>query len=259
MFDLNSYEFKIQHSKKDDRDYEFAVTRGTLRPNVDLREWDSLIEDQGQLGSCASNAITSCYELQVKRLYPDQFKNLSRLFLYYNARLIENSIDYDYGITIKDGVRSGHHYGICIEDLWPYDIEKFNVRPTEECYQDAIHRIITEYRRIRTVEGILESINNNIPVVIGTAIYSSFTYVSDLNPVVPIPGYYDKYIGNHAMAAVGYDLKRSMFLVKNSFGNKWGMNGYCLIPFEYAEREFFENWNFDINNPFDETILLTEK
>jgi C1A family cysteine protease len=32
------------------------------------------------------------------------------------------------------------------------------------------------------------------------------------------------------------------FLAKNSFGTEWGDNGYCWIPFDYAENYIFDRW-----------------
>ena len=33
--------------------------------------------------------------------------------------------------------------------------------------------------------------------------------------------------------AVGYDETKRVFIVRNSWGSDWGLNGYCLMPFEY--------------------------
>jgi hypothetical protein len=92
-------EFPIGQSQPDGRDHVYRRSGSTLRNAVDLRSWDSLIEDQHLLGSCSGNAITNSYELQVKQRYPNQFVELSRLFVYYNARLLEGSETTDAGIT----------------------------------------------------------------------------------------------------------------------------------------------------------------
>jgi len=58
---------------------------------------------------------------------------------------------------------------------------------------------------------------------------------------------YDNFVGNHAVTIVGYDLSSSVFIIKNSFGIDWGLNGYFYMPFEYAKKHVFESWIFDIN------------
>jgi C1A family cysteine protease len=40
--------------------------------------------------------------------------------------------------------------------------------------------------------------------------------------------------GNHAVLAVGYDDSKELFIVRNSWGDKWGMNGYFTLPYSYA-------------------------
>ena len=57
----------------------------------------------------------------------------------------------------------------------------------------------------------------------------------------------DASYGGHAMCLVGYDLYKSYFLAKNSFGSEWGDNGYCWIPFKYFETYSYDRWVFKIN------------
>jgi C1A family cysteine protease len=35
------------------------------------------------------------------------------------------------------------------------------------------------------------------------------------------------------MMAVGYDDQTREFLVRNSWSAKWGIDGYCWIPYDY--------------------------
>lgn len=214
-----------------------------------MREWDSVIEDQGDLGSCAGNAITNAYELQVRFLYPEKFTELSRLFVYYNSRLLDKSELEDVGAYIRDGMKAVQKYGICSELLWPYDIKKFAIRPTDECYRDGLSRTITQYQSLDTIDEVLSAINDNKPVVIGMTVYDSFNKVSKSDPVIDLPKSTELGTGGgHAMTIVGYDIPKRQLLVKNSFGRGWGDRGYAWLPFDYAESEGFEKWVFDISD-----------
>ena len=246
---LNPNTLALRQSAPDSRDYLYRRSNETLKPNVDLRQYDSLVESQLDLGSCVGNAITNCYELQVKQLYLDTFVDLSRLFVYYNARLLDGTIDTDVGTTIRSGIRAGNHFGLCTEDLWPYDIAKFSTRPTPECYRDGSTRTITQYQSLAGLEDIIDCLNSGNPAVIGTHLYESFMSLDKDNPIVVFPGHDDQYIGAHAMVILGYDLNTKQLLAKNSFGVDWGENGYCYIPFYYAQKEFFERWMFQITDP----------
>lgn len=212
-----------------------------------MRVWDSSVDDQGKLGSCEANAIVNAYELMTRHLVPEQFVELSRLFLYYNSRLLVNAVDKDSGAYLRDGMTAAHTYGLCSEKLWPYRVDKFAVKPSVDAYIDAQSRKITNYRLLKTVDEIIDSLNNNIPVVIGMTIYDSFDDVSSDNPVIPMPS--DDELtsgGGHAVAVIGYDLDQELLLIKNSYGTKWGDNGYGWLPFKYYETQGVEAWVFDI-------------
>jgi C1A family cysteine protease len=49
-------------------------------------------------------------------------------------------------------------------------------------------------------------------------------------------------IGGHAVMAAGYDETAKRFLVRNSWGTKWGMDGYFTIPFKYIETLAGDFW-----------------
>ena len=78
----------------DFRDKMYGAVRpvpAALPSQVDLRSNCSPVEDQGQLGSCTANALVGAMEfLEVKDKVP-RFVNLSRLFVYYNERVIEHT------------------------------------------------------------------------------------------------------------------------------------------------------------------------
>ena len=239
--------FIIKPSLPDERDYIYRNDDSEiLRESVDLREWDTIVESQDSLGSCAANAITNAYELCVNRMYPEYFTHLSRLFIYYNTRAEFDTINEDDGIFLKDGLKSLAKFGVCAESLWPYDIDKFNDRPTIECYEDAKKRKILKYQKLNSIYYITQVLNNNKPVVFGMTIYDSFMNLNERISTVNFPSRKENNLGGHAMCMVGYDLEKRLFLAKNSFGSNWGDNGYCWIPFDYIRQEGYDIWTFDI-------------
>jgi C1A family cysteine protease len=238
----------IAPSRYDHRDRHYRRKNSLLRESVDLREWDSPIESQRSLGSCSGNAMTNAYELTVKRIYPDRFTELSRLFVYYNSRVIDNTTGEDVGAYLRSTLAAVKHQGICTEKLWPYNVDLFNVQPPAECYQDAAQRTITNYQSLDTLDDVLDALNQNKPVIIGLTVYDSFNQVDRYDPVIKMPSRSELgQGGGHAMTAVGYDLNRRQILVKNSFGTDWGTMGYGWLPFDYVSTEGFENWIFDIS------------
>jgi C1A family cysteine protease len=239
-------QFNLKPSAPDYRDYKYIYRQQPISAEVDLRQWDSLVEDQGDSSSCAGNAFTNCYELQVKQQYPDKFTELSRMYIYYNIRDIEGTVDCDCGVlSLRNGMQAMKQWGMCSEKLWPYDVNKYSIKPTPECYQDGSTRTISYYISLGNLDEILEVLNNGNPVIIGMEVYDSFMSVSNTNPTIPMPGI-EYSLGGHAVAVVGYSLANQELLIKNSFGTEWGMEGYAWMPFAYVTDYVFERWYFEI-------------
>lgn len=242
--------YKIRKSSSNDDDLIYRNNETKLfQSNVDLREWDTLVENQQTLGSCSSSALTSAYELMVKMDNPQNYVELSDLFIYYNARMQEGTADKDEGIYLKSGLEVMEKYGICEESLWPYDLERWDDKPSEIAYENAKKRTIKNYKKLISTYYIIEMLNNNKPVVFGMEIYDSFMQLDERISTVSLPSRKEKSYGGHAMCMVGYDLPRRLFLAKNSFGTDWGMNGYCWVPFDYLKQEGYDCWTFDIESP----------
>lgn len=210
----------------------------TLPKKVDLRRYCSNVEDQGELGSCTGNAIAGALELLDMR-DKGGFTDLSRLFIYYNERVIEGTVREDAGAYIRDGIKSVHKQGAAAEDLWPYDIGKFAVRPTTEAYADAAKRKFTAYRRVTTrVPGIKEALAAGYPVVFGFTVYTDFLserVARSGRLLMPKPD--ESVEGGHAVLAVGYNDSSKKVIVRNSWGPQWGLHGYFTMPYAYLQDE----------------------
>ncbi|CAF5179097.1 unnamed protein product, partial [Rotaria magnacalcarata] len=64
---------------------------GTLPPKVDLREEMTPVEDQSTIGSCVANSLAGTYEYLIKKATGEHI-DVSRLFIYYNARLKDRDL-----------------------------------------------------------------------------------------------------------------------------------------------------------------------
>lgn len=244
--------FSVKASEYDFRDVMYIRGSRPLRPVVDMRDLASAVEEQLNVGSCIGNALVGAYEILLKRDEPHLQVDLSRLFVYYNARLLEGTTGVDDGATVRDGMKALRTDGVCTESLWPYDLKLLYKKPSDEAYADGHRRTIKNYYRLTSVEDMLDALNSNTPVVIGTSTYNGFNDLTASNPIIHKPCSTDMVSGSHAMCLVGYDLEKKLFLVRNSFGTDWGASGYCWITFEFAAREFFDTWIFDVEVMADE-------
>jgi len=241
-------DFRVRADPQDWRDRYYNFARATSpREYVDLRPWASPVEDQLHLGSCVGQAVVGAYELLLNKLDKTKFTDLSRLFVYYNARLLDNITDEDVGAYVRDGVKAVNKFGVCSEQMWQYLVEKFANAPSIQSYEDAKIRMINKYYRVQSIQDMVDALNTNSPIVASMNVYDSFYDLE--NPgtyVLPMPKNNENLIGGHAIAFVGYDLNKKLFLGRNSFGTDWCMEGYFWIPFDYVEKDFMDNWVFDI-------------
>jgi C1A family cysteine protease len=221
----------------DQRDVLYAAPLrrlGILPENVDLTEDMPEVYDQGDLGSCTANAIGAAFEFGLTRQELTDFRP-SRLFIYYNERAMEGTVNSDSGAMIRDGIRSVARVGVCSEDEWPYDISQFRQRPSDDCYREASgNRVVAYQRVIRSLTQMQGCLAAGFPFVFGFTVYDSFESPQvDKTGVVPMPTLGEEVLGGHAVLAVGYDNAEQRFRFRNSWGSTWGQDGYGTMPYAY--------------------------
>jgi C1A family cysteine protease len=217
--------------KVDQRDHPYQVTNGTQSSIIDLRQYCTAIEDQGQLGSCTGNAIAGAIELLHKK--QNRIIDVSRLFIYYHERLLEGTVNYDSGAYIRDGIKACYKYGAPKENLWPYNINMFRTAPPKAALADASKRKITSYQRAGDFNQVMDAITSGYPVVVGFNVYASFEKPEVAKTgIMPYPNAgNEQLLGGHAVLLVGYNKDNKTFIARNSWGTRWGDKGYFYMPF----------------------------
>jgi Cysteine protease len=221
----------------DKRDFYLSAryTKGALPKSVDLSDnAPSKVYDQGNLGSCTGNAIAAAIEFDLKKQGLNVFTP-SRLFIYYNERVIEGSVGEDAGAMIRDGIKSVRSLGAPPESIWPYSIGKFADKPGKNAYKEAkLHQALS-YMRVKQTESQMKScLASGLPFTLGFAVYDSFE--SDevaRTGTVNMPASNEALLGGHAVLCIGYDDATQRFLIRNSWGPSWGNKGNFTLPYEY--------------------------
>ncbi len=227
------------HDLPDHRDqlYSAPVTAlQSLPPQADLTPQCPPVYDQGQLGSCTANAIAAAVQFeQMKQKLADTFLP-SRLFIYYNERVMEGTVASDSGAQIRDGIKSVAKQGVCPEPMWPYVIGKFKTKPGKNCYVEALkHRLVLYQRLTPTLNQLRGCVASGFPFVFGFTVYDSFESATVAQTGhAPMPAPNEAAIGGHAVMGVGYDDSKQWFIVRNSWSPNWGLKGYFTLPYAYV-------------------------
>lgn len=224
----------------DARDHVYSAPiplMGAMPPKADLRAECPAVLNQGQLGSCTANAISNAHRFdQMKQQKgKDTSFQPSRLFIYYNERDMEGTVNQDSGAMIRDGIKSIAQLGVCDEKDWPYVITKFTAKPGATCYKDALEHQALSYQRVtQTLTQMKGCLASGFPFVFGFTVYESFESAAVAKSgSVDLPAQGEQVLGGHAVLAVGYDDSKQRFTVMNSWGTDWGMKGFFTIPYAY--------------------------
>lgn len=230
--------FTLVADTPDFRDVAFSDVVVVDKPSpaaVDLRSTPFLspVKDQGHLGSCTANAGTSIVEFARRKAGLDA-EPLSRLMYYYGERTFESSIDVDQGAQIRDGIKFMAKTGCCVEAMWPYNISHFATEPAARCFEDGAENKIGKYARLTGLDDMVNCLAAGHPFTFGFSVYESFQSSTVAQTgLVPMPQRTERLLGGHAVYAIGYDKAAQRFIVRNSWGTRWGIAGDCLMPFEY--------------------------
>lgn len=225
--------FGWKPQKPDFRDRKFTFEVMKLPPSIDYRPECPAVYNQGDLGSCTANAIAFLCEFDWMKEKKPNLYIPSRLFIYYNERVIEGTVDSDSGAELRDGIKSLNKWGFCPESLWPYDINEFAVKPPADAYSTALKEIVKQYGSIEQNQTAMQTaLVTGFPIVIGFTVYESFMSEQVASTgIVPMPGPNESVVGGHAVAIVGYN--EQGWIVRNSWGTDWGMQGYFIMPYQY--------------------------
>lgn len=234
---------------KDERDYKyedhFRISGSGYIESIDLRKEYDTIRDQERTQACVGFAISHYLETIFKKYNPRY--NISPLYNWYYAKKKHGWEKENKGVWIRYGVNSIRQQGMVNFNLMPYHATTYLNPPSSLAEQNAIEwkNLITTnrlaYYNIQ-FSNIISSLKDGYPVLFGSWLNNSF--YGNTTGIIKntTPNSYA-----HAMLIMGYDQPTNCFLVANSWGRRWGNNGYCFVPMKYL-----------YDNGFDYTVIREE-
>jgi len=222
----------------DIRDFTFESgiikKKKTVPSCVDLRKHLDMppIYDQKELGSCTAQAVGALCDFEYGT---DHNYSPSALFLYYVTRSLEGTVDIDAGASIRNSIKAANEFGVAPLSMWPYVIEKFKETPPNVTFEIAMQHQAIGYRRVRQrLDDLRECLAEENLIAFGICVYEGLYKVTRKNPTLELPDYSQSLEGGHALVLVGYDDDKQHFIVRNSWGESYGVHGYFYIPYTYV-------------------------
>lgn len=231
-----------------------------ILPVVDLRsrytELGLWVKDQGIRPSCSVFAIVSALEFQSAEL-SGKAERFSEEYLLWATRKTlnrppsapdatanpEKLENVDEGFALQEVVTALRTYGI---PPLARMHSRFAGDPAAEPSADVVKEARTSRRvSVHTLPGrdaptlvlnIVHALNAGIPVPVGLAWPAEVNYRSghlNTQPVIPD--------GGHAVTIIGYKsptghIEDAVFTFKNSWGVRWGVNGYGSATYAYLSQ-----------------------
>ncbi|WP_084395928.1 C1 family peptidase [Henriciella aquimarina] len=204
----------------------------TRPPSVDLRAQCSPVENQQKIGSCVANAVVGALEYHQIRA-GRELRDLSRLFVYYNARKLAGRLG-EPGCSRRIALASVLGWGVCPEAMWPYQEALVEEEPGRDCYKAAENFRAVEFAELEHGDPVKDALASGLPVVFGMATPKRMMAIDarhsgQMKP--PANGQWEGANSGHAMLLVGYDDRENAFLVRNSWGADWGLEGHVWIDY----------------------------
>lgn len=236
---------EIQY-KEQPLDQQYTPAPGLeIKNSVDLRKFFTPAKNQRDLGSCTSFAAVAMYEAMMSRAGVESHPDMSPAYLYYYSNILKGRPS--GGSNFYEQLEVLGTHGVCREDLYVYDSDSPETKPSEKADEDASHHRVIAARQIpildeadksetlkRNHRMLTSALSEGFPIGISLKVYNNlgrsgaFILHPDDAPDAAEEGW-------HAMVIVGYSEENNFYIVRNSWGPEFGEDGYCYIPTAYID------------------------
>jgi len=233
----------------DERDYKLSTIIKYRRDSLTEKAKTNYLAnmppawDQGQLGTCV--AASSCwgfkaYEEIMQGDFP--FNGLSVAYLYALCKNNDGSPSVA-GTYPRIALDILQKVGVCTEDDLPYSWLKSDVNvplPPQLDSEANIYKIQSYAQVCSETDNDLNARIDNLRNAIKTfgplecALLVTQSFVDPVAPNYIIPNPSGSILGGHGVCLVDFDDWSELFLLRNTWGQGWGKNGYAYLPYEWV-------------------------
>ncbi|KAK9274680.1 hypothetical protein L1049_021931 [Liquidambar formosana] len=183
----------------------------------------SPIKDQGHCGSCWTFSTTGALEAAYAQAFGKGI-SLSEQQLVDCARAF-NNFGCSGGLPSQAFEYIKYNGGLDTEEAYPYTGKdgscKFSSENVGVTVVDSVNITLGAEDELKHAVAMVRPVSVAFQVVSGFRFYNEGVYTSDTCGTTPMDV-------NHAVLAVGYGVENGVpyWLIKNSWGEEWGDNGY---------------------------------
>ena len=208
--------FNVIPSRKDERDWNAEPLYDDVKsvPNsLDWRKHLQRVRNQGIQGTSLAFVGACMVEWYTRKILKEPIE-ASPQYL-YNSRNNQSSTL----LCGRDMMKILKDHGCCKEESYLYGCKD---EISEEIRLEASSHKIDGYARMRTMETLKKALLINGPCLICFPVYNHTTNLWKQRKE-------EEKLGCHAMCVVGYNSRG--FILRNSWGEHWDNNGYCIYPY----------------------------
>lgn len=207
----------------------------------DLRPMLGPARSQGRRGTCLAFAVTAGHENHDPRVTP----TFAIEVLYWGAK--QHDGHPGPGTTFPAAAAALQKWGQPDESLWPYDPSRDESAATYSPPPQTIDPAVCVFAGLRsimsTTVAVQAELDQDRVVAIGAPTWPGLRRPAgdriDNPTVADLDG------GFHAMAVVGYQADTREFLLRNSWGTRWGDQGHAWVPMSFIDDHARAAWVVD--------------
>ncbi len=164
----------------------------------------------------------------------------SPLFVYFNTRKKTGQYHMNVPVEMSDCMDAVSDYGVCHENHWPIVKSRYCEPPPPDAYRAAEKYAGARFEPLeQTHRTLTKSLSEDHPFFFCFRLYHCNSWdfhkgkIAQTGRMETAEERYP-HTSNHAALAVGYNDSEKVFILRNSFGNEWGLKGYFTIAYDYV-------------------------
>ncbi len=209
----------------------YGATKEALPAEINLTNKFPKPGNQGAQGSCVGWATAYALKTYLEKVDFDWNQNLSEH--QFSPAYVYNQINggKDQGSKISDALDLIVKQGVCSLKTMPYNANNFTKQPDKKQKDEAAKYKSKNWSTLKAgdIADFKEKLANKRPIVVGIPVHSDFDKLNKDNPIYDNTNGESR--GGHAICLIGYDDSKKAFKLINSWGTKWGLEGYGFISY----------------------------